>query len=342
MFYQFVFKTFFAKLDPEFAHHLVALGMRIAGALRLTAIAKLRPSQTNRVSALGLEFDGEFGLAAGFDKNAKLIRPLADLGFSHVEIGTVTARPQPGNEKPRLFRLVADRALINRMGFNNDGADAIAHRLTRLRNRHGSALPIIGVNIGKSKVTPVEEAADDYRYSTAKLAHLADYLVVNVSSPNTPGLRSLQDVSALRPILAAVLEEAKGKPVLVKIAPDLADDDILAVAELAKQLRLAGIIATNTTISRDGLEEPAERVSQIGAGGLSGLPLKARALDVLSLLAGRLDADQIVISVGGIETADDARVRLENGATLVQGYTGYIYQGPFWARQINRGLASRQ
>ena len=339
MLYQLVFNLFFARLDPEFAHHLVAFGMRVAGALRITAMGKLKKSQTRQVEALGLTFDGAFGLAAGFDKNAKLIRPLADLGFSHVEIGTVTAKPQPGNEKPRLFRLISDRALINRMGFNNDGADVVAERLTRLRARHGAKLPIIGVNIGKSKVTPVEDAAEDYRYSTAKLAKLADYLVVNVSSPNTPGLRSLQDVTALRPILSAVLSEASGKPVLVKIAPDLADEDILAVAELTKELGLAGIIATNTTIGREGLEEDPAKVAEIGAGGLSGLPLQARALDVLNLLNGRLAPNQIIISVGGIETSDDARVRLANGATLVQGYTGYIYAGPFWARKINRELA---
>jgi dihydroorotate dehydrogenase len=337
--YQLVFNLFFARLDPEFAHHLVAFGMRVAGALRITAVGKLKKSQTRQVEALGLTFDGAFGLAAGFDKNAKLIRPLADLGFSHVEIGTVTAKPQPGNEKPRLFRLISDRALINRMGFNNDGADVVAERLTRLRARHGAKLPIIGVNIGKSKVTPVEDAAEDYRYSTAKLAKLADYLVVNVSSPNTPGLRSLQDVTALRPILSAVLSEASGKPVLVKIAPDLADEDILAVAELTKELGLAGIIATNTTIGREGLEEDPDKVAEIGAGGLSGLPLQARALDVLNLLNGRLAPNQIIISVGGIETSDDAKVRLANGATLVQGYTGYIYAGPFWARKINRELA---
>lgn len=340
MLYQFVFKVFFSRLDPEFAHHLVAFGLRVAGFLRITALGKLKPGQTKSIRAMGLTFFGAFGLAAGFDKNAKLIRPLADLGFSHVEIGTVTAKPQPGNDKPRLFRLISDRALINRMGFNNEGADVVAERLSRLRARHGANLPIIGVNIGKSKVTPVEQAADDYRYSTQKLAQLADYLVVNVSSPNTPGLRSLQDVTALRPILVAVIEESVGRPVLVKIAPDLADEDILAVAELARELKLAGIIATNTTIGREGLEEAPARLERIGAGGLSGLPLQARSLDVLNLLNGQLSEGQIIISVGGIETAEDAQVRLANGATLVQGYTGYIYQGPFWARKINRELAS--
>jgi dihydroorotate dehydrogenase len=266
------------------------------------------------------------------------IRALGDLGFSHVEIGTVTALAQPGNEKPRLFRLAEDRALINRMGFNNEGAEAVASRLGALRARYGSKLPIIGVNIGKSKVTPVEQAAEDYRTSAKLLAPFADYLAVNVSSPNTPGLRSLQEVSALRPILQAVLEESLGLPVLVKIAPDLADEDILAVADLALELGLAGVIATNTTISREGLKTSASKVEAIGAGGLSGAPLKTRSLAVLKLLAGHLNGRLAIISVGGIETAAEARERLAAGATLVQGYSGFIYEGPLWARRINRGI----
>lgn len=338
MLYNFIFKVFFAKLDPEFAHHLVATGMRVAATLRLTRVGALKPSSTKSVQAMGLTFRGAFGVAAGFDKHAILVRALGDLGFSHVEIGTVTAKPQPGNPKPRLFRLVADRALINRMGFNNEGADAIAQRLARLRQRHGAKLPVIGVNIGKSKVTEVENAVDDYRYSASKLAEFADYLAVNVSSPNTPGLRSLQDVVSLRPILISVIEEARGKPVLVKIAPDLADEDIVAVAELANELKLGGVISTNTTIGRTGLSASDETVSAIGAGGLSGAPLKARSIEVLKLLKRHLNADQIIISVGGIETADEAQERLDLGATLVQGYTGFVYAGPFWARKINRQL----
>jgi dihydroorotate dehydrogenase len=263
---------------------------------------------------------------------------LGDLGFSHVEIGTVTAKPQPGNPKPRLFRLVSDRALINRMGFNNEGADAIAERLERLRLKHGAKLPVIGVNIGKSKVTEVEHAVDDYRYSSNKLAPHADYLAVNVSSPNTPGLRSLQDVDALRPILVAVIEESLGKPVLVKIAPDLADEDILAVAALSNELQLAGVIATNTTIARTGLRATEPEVAAIGAGGLSGAPLKARSIEVLKLLRANLAEGQAIVSVGGIETAEEAQERLNLGATLVQGYTGFIYAGPFWARKINSKL----
>jgi len=335
--YNIVFRLIFARFDPEFIHHVVALGLRVSSALRITSIGKLKASQTATVRAMGLNFVGPFGLAAGFDKNAKMVRPLADLGFSHIEVGTITAVAQPGNPKPRLFRLIADRALINRMGFNNDGAAVVAKRLARLRSGTGK-LPVIGVNIGKSKITPVEEAAEDYRASARLLAPVADYLAVNVSSPNTPGLRSLQEVKALEPILTAVLEEAGAKPVVVKIAPDLADEDIIEVAQLAKRLKLAGIIATNTTISRVGLKTSQNRVEEMGAGGLSGAPLKARSLEVLDLLKGKLASNQIIISVGGIETAKEAQERLDRGATLVQGYSGFVFEGPFWARKVNRGL----
>ncbi|MFM7030257.1 MAG: quinone-dependent dihydroorotate dehydrogenase [Micrococcales bacterium] len=338
MFYNLVFRLVFTRLDPEWIHHTVVRGIRVAKVLGITRIGALRGGEAKKVEAFGLTFDGAFGLAAGFDKNAVAVRALGDLGFSHVEIGTVTALAQPGNEKPRLFRLPADRALINRMGFNNDGAEVVAQRLGALRASYGQDLPIIGVNIGKSKVTPVEAAADDYRASARLLAPFADYLAVNVSSPNTPGLRSLQEVSALRPILEAVLAESLGLPVLVKIAPDLADEDILAVADLALELGLAGVIATNTTIGREGLKTAKSRIDEIGAGGLSGAPLKQRSLEVLRLLAGHLKGRMAIISVGGVETAEEARQRLESGASLVQGYSGFIYEGPFWARRVNRGI----
>jgi dihydroorotate dehydrogenase len=328
----------FARLNPEFAHHLVMAGIRFAGLIGVTKLLKLRPTGRGSVQAFGLHFDSPFGLAAGFDKNALAVKALGELGFSHVEIGTVTAVAQSGNEKPRLFRLIKDRALINRMGFNNQGAEIIAARLKKLRQRHGSNLPIIGVNIGKSRIVAVEDAIEDYRQSAQLLAPHADYVAVNVSSPNTPGLRSLQSIDALKPILQAVVEQAQGKPVLVKIAPDLVDEDVLAVADLCLQLGLAGVIATNTTVQRDSLITEPSVVNEIGAGGLSGPPVAKRSLEVLQLLQARINNRAAIISVGGIETPADAALRMENGATLIQGYTGWIYQGPLWARRINKFL----
>ena len=338
MLYHIFFRLIFTRFDPETAHHL---GMFALKMLRVSGISRLlRATQpkAHSVSAFGLDFAGPFGMAAGFDKNAVAVEVLGDLGFSHVEIGTVTALAQPGNPKPRLFRLIPDRALINRMGFNNDGAEVVAERLGRLRAR-GARVPIIGVNIGKSRAVEVEDAVADYRTSARLLAPFADYVAVNVSSPNTPGLRSLQSVEALRPILVAVTEEARGVPVLVKIAPDLADEDVLAVADLALELGLAGVIATNTTIGRDGLATAKAKVEAAGAGGLSGAPLKARAIEVLDILAKRIDGRAAIISVGGVETGAEVRERLNHGAALVQGYSGFIFEGPLWARKINRELA---
>ena len=336
MLYSLILRLIFVRFKPETIHHLVVAAIRFASAIGLLKLVRLNPAKTSKIQAFGLTFYGPFGLAAGFDKNAVAIRALGELGFSHVEVGTVTALAQPGNPKPRLFRLLADRALINRMGFNNEGAEAVAERLTKLRAKNLKNLPVIGINIGKSKVTPVEDAASDYQKSARLLAPLADYLAVNVSSPNTPGLRSLQSVEALEPILKAVLAEAGVKPVLVKIAPDLADEDILAVADLAKRLKLAGLIATNTTISRANLKTDAAKVAAIGDGGLSGAPLQVRALEVLSLLKKHLGDSLAIVSVGGVESEQDAQERMKAGATLVQGYTGFIYRGPFWARRINR------
>lgn len=338
MLYSLILRLVFVRFKPETIHHWVVALVRFASALGLLKVLRLSARNTKQIRAFGLDFNGPFGLAAGFDKNAVAIKALGELGFSHVEVGTVTALAQPGNPKPRLFRLLADRALVNRMGFNNQGAEAVAKRLADLRAKNLPHLPVIGVNIGKSKVTPVEEAAGDYRTSARLLGPYADYLAVNVSSPNTPGLRSLQSVEALKPILEAVLEEAKGKPVLVKIAPDLANEDVVAVANLAKELGLAGIIATNTTISREGLRTPSAKLAVIGDGGLSGAPLKARSLEVLGLLQKHLGGSMAIVSVGGVETALEAQERLEAGATLVQGYTGFIYCGPLWARKINRSV----
>ena len=310
--------------------------IKFLGATGLADLARLG-SKPGHVKVMGLEFNGPFGMAAGFDKNAEMIKELGQLGFSHVEIGTVTRHPQAGNPKPRLFRLKKDLSLINRMGFNNEGADAVARRLEKLRSG-GATLPIIGVNIGKSKITELEDAVSDYEYSAEKLAPFADYIAVNVSSPNTPGLRSLQAIDQLEPILNAVIAKAAGKPVLVKIAPDLADEDVVAVAALATKLRLAGVIATNTTVSRAGLRTDSQRVSAMGAGGLSGPVLKNRSIEVLKLLRANLPNEIAIVSVGGVFTPTDVLQRLELGAALVQGYTGFVYEGPLWARKINRGL----
>jgi dihydroorotate dehydrogenase len=335
--YRIFFNLIFSRFNPETAHHL---GMFLIKALGRTGVAKLSQvgAKAPKTTVFGLEFEGPFGMAAGFDKNAEAVGELGDLGFSHVEIGTITKHAQPGNPKPRLFRLKKDLSLINRMGFNNDGADVVAKRLERLRAT-GKKLPIIGVNIGKSKVTEIENAVSDYAYSAEKLAPFGDYLAVNVSSPNTPGLRSLQAIDQLEPILVAVLEKSLGKPVLVKIAPDLADEDVLAVANLAIKLNLAGVIATNTTISRQGLLTDGTKVEAMGAGGLSGPVLKDRSLEVLRLLRAALPAEMAIISVGGVFTSNQVAERLRLGAQLVQGYTGFVYEGPLWARKINRGLA---
>jgi dihydroorotate dehydrogenase len=293
------------------------------------------------VRALGLDFPNPIGLAAGFDKNALGYDALASLGFGFVEVGTVTGEGQPGNPHPRMFRLPADRALLNRLGFNNEGADAVAARLT------GSRRTPVGVNIGKTRAVPDERATDDYVKGAEKLGPLADYLVVNVSSPNTPGLRDLQAVERLRPLLLAVREAldraSPGKriPLLVKIAPDLADADVDAVADLALELRLDGIIATNTTISREGLRTDARRVAELGAGGVSGAPLKARSLAVLERLRSRVGDRLVLISAGGIATVDDAWERIRAGATLLQLYTALIYEGPSLPRRLAAGLAAR-
>lgn len=339
--YPVLFRLVLARIDPESAHHLGMIVIRMLGVppLRWLALAATRPAPTLRQRALGLDFATPFGVAAGFDKDAKGVRGLFALGFGAVEVGTVTAVPQPGNPRPRLFRLIPDRAVINRMGFNNAGAEAIADRLRRLRRRR---LPgVVGVNIGKSRIVDVADATADYVRSARLLAPLADYLVVNVSSPNTPGLRGLQAVETLRPLLAAVADAAGGTPLLVKIAPDLPDDEVEAVAQLAVELGLAGLIATNTTLSREGLRTDPAVVTAAGDGGLSGAPLKQRSLEVLRIVRAAVPDSFAVVSVGGVETGDDVRERMDAGADLVQGYTAFLYRGPLWARQLNRALARR-
>ena len=339
--YPWIFRTFFARMDPERAHHLVIPVIRAIGVWPIAPIARAltKPDPSLQTHALGLVFDSPFGIAAGFDKDAVMPAGLHALGFGHVEVGTVTAIAQEGNPRPRLYRLIDDRGLINRMGFNNKGAAAAAARLAKGRRR--ARRTVLGANIGKSRVVDVEQATADYVTSTRLVAPVSDYLVVNVSSPNTPGLRGLQAVETLRPLLAAVRDAAGRTPLLVKIAPDLPTDEIEAIARLAVDLDLAGLVATNTTISREGLVADPAKVEAMGAGGLSGAPLASRALEVLRIVRAVVPADFCVISAGGVETAADVRERLDAGATLVQGYTGFIYRGPLWARQINRGLVGR-
>ncbi|WP_029069822.1 quinone-dependent dihydroorotate dehydrogenase [Jonesia quinghaiensis] len=343
--YRFVFRHVFQKMDPEVAHTWVHRGITVAGKVPFVAplvqraVASYIDDTTlddRRIEFAGRRVPAPFGLAGGFDKDAHAVLGLTMLGFGFVEIGTVTARPQPGNDKPRMWRDVADESLRNRMGFNNRGAQEVAHSLRALRSTARGRKVFLGVNIGKSKVTPPHEAAADYATSASLLAPYADYLVVNVSSPNTPGLRDLQAVESLRPILATTREAAdtatraagrRRVPLLVKIAPDLADDDVVQVAQLVTELELDGVVAVNTTINHDR-----------GPGGLSGPPERQRGLEVVRLLRQTLGDGPMIMGVGGISTAQDATAYFHAGANLVQGYTGFVYNGPLWARRINKAL----
>jgi dihydroorotate dehydrogenase len=341
LFYWLVLRRLPAEATHQVSFALLRMLVAVPGVARAMQRWFAPRAPELRVRALGCDLPGPLGLAAGFDKDAKGVRALLALGFGFVEVGTVTAEPQPGNPRPRLFRLPRDRALINRMGFNNHGAAAAARRLAR----RGDGT--VGANIGKTKRVTEADAIADFTTSAQRLAPLADYLVVNVSSPNTPGLRDLQAVDKLRPLLAAVRSACdvaspmRRVPLLVKIAPDLADADVDAIADLALELGLDGIIATNTTIARTGLATPVETVAALGAGGLSGAPVKPRALEVLRRLRARVGARVLLIAVGGIETADDAWERIRAGATLVQAYTGFIYEGPGWPRRLHRELAAK-
>jgi dihydroorotate dehydrogenase len=346
--YKLLFAVVLRHMPAEKAHRLgfglIRAAAAAPGAARLLRRCLAPRDPALRVSAFGLEFPGPLGLAAGFDKDAVAPGALAALGFAFVEVGTVTPRPQPGNPQPRLFRLPRDRALVNRMGFNNHGAAAAAARLRGGRARAGAA--VVGVNIGKNKDTAESAAAADYAASARELADVADYVVVNVSSPNTPGLRDLQATDQLRPLLTTVREsldaavhDGRRVPLLVKIAPDLVDQDIDAIADMALELRLDGIIATNTTINRDHLASDAADVQAAGAGGLSGPPLRDRAVQVLRRLHARTGGAVTLVAVGGIETADDAWERIRAGATLVQAYTGFIYGGPLWPHRVHTDLA---
>jgi dihydroorotate dehydrogenase len=342
MVYRSFFRAILQRLPAETAHSIAVAVARLVTSIpgvRTALRRRLQPHDSSlQVTALGQTFPSPLGVAGGLDKGATWFESLGALGFGFIEIGTVTAQGQPGNEGTRVWRLPADRALVNRMGFPNPGA-AVAER--HLRRRRGET--IVGVNIGKTKAVSLEGAGADYRASARKLAPLADFLVVNVSSPNTPGLRQMQAVEPLRALIVDVQDELRTigarVPLLLKIAPDLGDEEIDAIADLAVELELDGIVATNTTISREGLVTDPSLVS--AEGGISGAPLKARAVEVLQRLHARVGSGLVLVSVGGIETADDVWQRISAGATLVQAYTGFVYGGPLWPSRINRELAQR-
>lgn len=329
------------KIDAEKVHYRVMKWLTLAYSIPFTrSILKsmfvIKHPKLER-TLWGIKFPNPVGLAAGFDKDAKYTDQLSCLGFGYIEIGTVTPRPQPGNPKPRLFRLPADSALINRMGFNNDGATEAAKRLARRRERI-----IIGGNIGKNKDTANENATDDYEKCFLELYNEVDYFVVNVSSPNTPGLRALQDKEPLMNLLHKLqtLNKQKGgsKPILLKIAPDLTNEQLDDIIYIITNTGLDGIVATNTTISRQGLATPESEVNAIGAGGLSGAPLRNRATEVISYIHTHSNGKIPIIASGGIFTAADAKEKLDAGASLIQVYTGFIYEGPGIAKKICKGL----
>jgi dihydroorotate dehydrogenase len=349
-YYETLIRPALFRQDSEAAHELGVKALTVLGALgplrrglewwTRRGCAGARP-----VEAFGLQFPNAVGLAAGFDKNARAWPAAAALGFGHVEIGTVTALAQSGNLRPRMFRYPAEEAVINRMGFNNEGSEAVAARLARQPARTKRRIPL-GVNLGKSKITEIEKAAEDYLASFHRLADHADYLVLNVSSPNTPNLRQLQDESRLRELLAAITganaaraaQAGKARvPILLKIAPDLTWPQIDAVLGVIAEYRLDGIIATNTTLAR-----PGTFASVNEAGGLSGAPLRRRATEIINFISRQTGARLPIIGVGGIVDVESAAEKLDAGATLVQIYTGMIYRGPFFAAELARGLVERQ
>jgi dihydroorotate dehydrogenase len=336
-----IVKWVFFKFDPEKIHHFTFSFLRFW--LKVPFVKPLwrrihsieDPLLMTEVA--GLKFPNPVGLAAGFDKNAVLINELAACGFGFVEIGTVTPLPQDGNPKPRLFRLVNDEAVINRMGFNNDGMDLIQGRLRKLKREC-----LIGGNIGKNKVTPNEEATSDYLKCYRSLEEVVDYFVVNVSSPNTPNLRALQDKEPLMELLHVLMNEREKigsiKPIFLKIAPDLTDEQLDDIIEIVHETHIAGVIATNTTISRDKLKETAARIEEIGAGGLSGKPLTNRSTEVIRYLHNKSNGSFPIIGVGGIHSEKDAIEKLEAGAVLLQLSTGFIYEGPKLVKRINKAI----
>jgi dihydroorotate dehydrogenase len=332
------------RYDAEQVHHFAMHRLQNAcsfGPMRSLLAGYFAP-KPHPVTQWGLNFRNPIGLAAGFDKNASYLRELDVLGFSHVEIGTVTPLAQPGNDKPRLFRLPADQALINRMGFNNEGMDAAKSMLARWRNKFPDSTMIIGGNIGKNKMTPNEAAASDYVKCFNALFEEVDYFVVNVSSPNTPGLRELQERPALEKIFGALQEinngKAHPKPILLKIAPDLTNAQLDEICDLSLQMQLSGLVATNTTVSREGLVTNRHEVEAIGAGGLSGKPVRERSTAVLRYLHQKTGGRMPLIGSGGVFKAADAKEKLEAGASLVQVWTGFVYEGPTIVQKICNGL----
>lgn len=346
IFYRAAFDLLLARIDPERAHALASRAMRLLVAIPGVPWALRRWAPQDpvlRVDAFGLSFASPLGVAAGVDKDGTWFRALGLLGFGFVEVGTVTARPQPGNERPRVFRATRARALLNGMGFPNQGAAALARRL---RGRADDD-PTVGVNVGKSKVVALADAGEDYRAAVRELASVADYMAINVSSPNTPELRDMQRAELLGPLIEEVragLRDAgvtAALPLLVKIAPDLPDEEIIALADVALEMSLDGIIAVNTTVDRAGLGGEGAALASVPGGGVSGAPLNARALEVLRLLRAHVGERLVLVSVGGVQGAREAWERIVAGATLVQAYTGFVYGGPGWPRQVNRELARR-
>lgn len=329
------------RFDAETIHHFATSALKITLAIPgmrwLARQLYVVDDRRLRRTLWGIDFPNPVGMAAGFDKNAELVTELGCLGFGFVEIGTVTPRPQPGNPRPRLFRLKTDRGLINRMGFNNKGAGPAAAQLRSLKNR-----VIVGGNIGKNKDTPNEEALNDYRQCFQELFDTVDYFVVNVSSPNTPGLRDLQEREPLTRLLRALqqdnLARPKSKPILLKIAPDLTDSQLDDIVAIVAETQIAGVIATNTTISRADLKTNAQTVADIGAGGVSGQPVRSRSTEVIRYLHQKSGGSFPIIGVGGVFTAEDALEKLRAGASLVQIYTGFIYEGPGMAKRICEGI----
>jgi dihydroorotate dehydrogenase len=340
-----VYKLFIRPLlflfEPEQIHHFSFSFLKSAcslpGVKKLLAYFFVVHSKKLERELFGIRFTNPVGLAAGFDKDAKLIDELACFGFGFIEIGTLTPRPQPGNDKPRLFRLPADKGLINRLGFNNGGVSAAAQRLVKRKSN-----VIVGGNIGKNKVTPNENAFDDYKICFEELYPHVDYFVVNVSSPNTPGLRELQEKEPLKKLLTGVkqlsLNKPTPKPILLKIAPDLTDTQLADIVEILIDTKTDGVIATNTTITREGLSTDAKEIERIGNGGLSGKPLAARSNEVISFLRLRLGKNYPIIGVGGIMSSDDALAKISAGADLIQIYTGFVYEGPGFVKKLNEAI----